>query len=57
MSSHLDYDYDFVPPLDAPTFIPTMEEFKVVLEYEFIPNYLFSFFLSRTSLPITRRSA
>ena len=32
-SSHLDYDYDFVPPPDAPVFTPTMEEFKDSLAY------------------------
>jgi hypothetical protein len=31
--SHLDYDYDFVPPPDAPVFTPTMEEFKDSLAY------------------------
>jgi len=33
ISSHLDYDYDFVPPLDAPTFTPTMDEFKDFFAY------------------------
>jgi len=32
-SSHLDYDYDFVPPPDAPVFTPTMEEFKDSMAY------------------------
>ena len=32
-SSHLDYDYDFVPPPDAPVFTPTMEEFRDSLAY------------------------
>ena len=31
--SHLDYDYDFIPPPDAPVFTPTMEEFKVSPRY------------------------
>ena len=31
--SHLDYDYDFVPPPDGPVFTPTMEEFKDSLAY------------------------
>ena len=32
-ASHLDYDYDFLPPPDAPVFTPTMEEFKDSLAY------------------------
>ena len=32
-ASHLDYDYDFIPPPDAPVFTPTMEEFKDSLAY------------------------
>jgi len=32
-SSHLDYDYDFLPPPDAPVFTPTMEEFRDSMAY------------------------